>query len=348
MLEPWLSCKAKEHIIRKRNLTHPGFIDLQVNGYAGIDFSDPRTSVDQILEAGEILRKRGTAGFLATITTHPREIMEACVQTIAKAIKKQGGRFPVLGIHVEGPFISPEHGYLGAHPAEFTSPPDVQWFGKLQRLAEGNLRMVTLAPERENAIDFIRIVAPDVIVSAGHMNCSFSQLRQAVIAGLTMATHIGNGCRQTIDRHDNPVVNLLACPEVTLCFIPDGIHLPEAFIRMVTNSRPIEKLVAVSDSVKFAGMAPGRYTTSSGVEILLSPEGRLSLASHSEIMAGSSSNMFECMNHLSSLQILSEEELWQVGYFNPLRILGVPPADLSKGRDKIGYDAGSRLFELLG
>ena len=329
-------------------MTHPGFIDLQVNGYAGVDFSDPLTSVDQILEAGEILRENGTAGFLATITTHPREIMETCIQTVAKAIKKQGGRFPVLGIHVEGPFISPEHGYRGAHPAEFTCPPDLQWFGKLQRLAEGDLRMVTLAPERENAIEFIQAVARDVIVSAGHTNCSFSQLRQAVIAGLTMATHIGNGCRQTIDRHDNPVVNVLACPDVTICFIPDGIHLPEAFIRMVTNCRPIGKLVAVSDSVKFAGMAPGRYTTSSGIEILLSPEGRLSLASNSEIMAGSSSNMIKCMNHLSSLRILSEEELWQVGYFNPLRILGVTPADLSKGRDKIGYDAASRRFELLG
>ncbi len=329
-------------------MTRPGFIDLQVNGYSGIDFSDPATTVDQILETAEILAQNGTAGFLATVTTHPREVMETCVQTIAKAIKKQGMRGPVLGIHMEGPFISPEYGYRGAHTADSISPPDLQWFGRVQNLAEGNLRIVTLAPEYENALEFIRAAAPGVIVSAGHTNCSFARIRQAVSVGLTMATHIGNGCQQKIDRHNNVVVNVLACSELTLCFISDGFHLPEAFIRLVISCRPIEKLMVVSDAVKFAGMAPGRYIASSGAEVVLSSEGRLSLASDSEIMAGSSSNMIKCMNHLSSLRILSEEELWRVGYFNPLRILGLTPADLSKGRDKVGYDAGLRRFKLLG
>lgn len=329
-------------------MTRLGFIDLQVNGYSGIDFSDPETTVDQILEAAEILAQNGTAGFLATVTTHPREVMETCIQTIASAIKKQGMRGPVLGIHMEGPFISPEYGFRGAHAADSISPPDLQWFRRVKRLAEGNLRIVTLAPEYENALEFIRAAASGVIISAGHTNCSFARIRQAVGVGLTMATHIGNGCRQTIDRHNNPVVNLLACSEVTLCFIPDGFHLPEAFIRLVIGCRPIEQLVVVSDAVKFAGMAPGRYTANLGAEVILSPEGRLSLASDSEIMAGSSSNMIKCMNHLSSLRILSEEELWQVGFLNPLSILGLSPADLSKGRDRVGYDAELRWFDLLG
>ena len=328
-------------------MTQLGFIDLQVNGYSGIDFSDPGTTVDQILEAAEILAQNGTVGFLATVTTHPREVMEKCIQTIANAIKKQGKRGPVLGIHMEGPFISPEYGYRGAHPANSINPPDLQWFGRVQKLAEGNLRIVTLAPEYENAVEFIRAAAPGVIVSAGHTNCSFTRIRQAISAGLTMATHIGNGCRQTIDRHNNSLVNLLACSEITLCFIADGFHLPEAFIRLVISCRPIEKLVAVSDSVKFAGMAPGRYIASSGDEVVLSSEGRLCLASDPQVMAGSSSNLFKCMNYLASLRILSEEELWRVGYDNPLKILGLSPQNLPMGRYKVGYDVELQRFKLI-
>jgi N-acetylglucosamine-6-phosphate deacetylase len=328
-------------------VTRPGFIDLQVNGYSGIDFSDPGTTVDQILEAAETLAQNGTAGFLASVTTRPREVMETCIQTIAEAIKKQGMRGRVLGIHMEGPFISPEYGYRGAHPADSVSPPDLLWFGRVQKLAEGNIRIVTIAPEYENALEFIQAAAPRVVVSAGHTNSSFARVRQAVGVGLTMATHIGNGCRQTIDRHDNPVVNLLACSEVTLCFIPDGFHLPEAFIRLVISCRPIEKLVVVSDAVRFAGMAPGRYTANSGAEVVLSSEGRLCLASDPQIMAGSSSNMIKCMNYLSSLGVLSEEELWRVGYENPLKILGLRPENLPIGRDKVGYDVELQRFKLL-
>ena len=324
-----------------------GFIDLQVNGYSGIDFSDPATQVDQILDAAEILAANGTAGFLATITTRPRETIETCIQTVAGAIKRQGKHKRVLGIHLEGPFISPEYGYRGAHQPDAICAPDLPWFRRVQKLAEGNIRVVTLAPEHENAIDFIRGIAPEVIVSAGHTNCSFDQLRRAISGGLTMATHVGNGCRQTIDRHSNPIVNLLACSELTLCFICDGFHLPEAFIRMIVNSRLVGKLIVVSDAVKFAGMTPGRYATSLGSEVVLSPEGRLSLASDPEIMAGSSSNMIRCMNHLSSLGLLSEEELWQVGCFNPLRILGTTLADPSRGGGRVGYDPSLRQFELL-
>src|SRR5512136_2849900 len=119
-------------------MNHPGFIDLQVNGYSGVDFSDPATTDDQILQTAEILAQNGTVGFLATITTQPREIMEACVRTIASAIRKQsahgfirgvhgfirGVHGFIRGIHIEGPFISPEYGYRGMHPADSVCAPD--------------------------------------------------------------------------------------------------------------------------------------------------------------------------------------------------------------------------------
>ena len=309
----------------------PGFIDLQINGYSGINFHDPCTTADDVLEAAEILATQGTAGFLATITTNPRDVIEHCIETVTHAINKQGKRGHILGIHLEGPFISPEYGYRGGHPEGFVCPPDLKWFEKLQKIAEGNIRIVTLAPEHENTIAFIEAVTPEVIVSAGHSNCSFQDVGSAVKAGLTMATHIGNGCRQTIDRHNNPIFNILAYPEITLCFISDGFHLPEAFIRMLYNCRPIEKLIVVSDVVKYAGMKPGKYTGVAGREIIVQANGRLCLASDREVMAGSSSSMMKCMNHLASLNIMSEAELWQVGYFNPLRILGIDANELPDG-----------------
>lgn len=329
-----------------KRMNIPGFVDLQINGYAGIDFHDPETTVDQVLDAAEILAANGTAGFLATLTTDPKQVIEQCLETITKAINKQGKNGHILGIHLEGPFISPEYGYRGAHPEHAICPPDLQWFRKLQKIAEGNLRLVTLAPEHENAAEFMQATAPEVIVSVGHSNCSFRDIRNAVKAGLTMATHTGNGCRQTIDRHNNPISNILACPEIDLCFIADGFHLPEGFIRMLINCRPIEKLIVVSDSVVHAGMRPGTYVNSSGIEVVLGNDGRLCLASDPEVMAGSSANMMQCMSHLARIGILSEQELWQVGFFNPLRVLEIDTAAFHCQGPGLTYDSQSKTFEI--
>jgi len=322
----------------------PGFIDLQVNGYAGIDFHDPDTSVDDILIAAEILAEKGTGGFLATVTTNSRESIEQCISTITKAIKKQGRNGNILGIHLEGPFISPEYGYRGAHPEWAVIPPDIEWFNKLITISEGHLRILTLAPEHKNAIEFIRTITPEVIVSVGHSNCSFEEIKNSVNAGLKMATHIGNGCRQTIDRHNNIIFNLLGCPDIWLSFITDGFHLPEAFIRMIITSRSIEKLIVVSDSFQHAGMEPGEYESASGTKVVLGKDGRLCLASDPEVMAGSSFNMMQCMNHLARLDIIDESALWQVGFFNPLRILGLDSSEIENRGNNLSYDSDARQF----
>jgi N-acetylglucosamine-6-phosphate deacetylase len=326
-------------------MKHQGFVDLQVNGSFGIDFSNPSTTADQVLQVSQRLARNGTIGFLATVMTNPREVMEACIRTIAEAISRQGGRSPILGIHLEGPFISAEYGYRGIHPADSVSPPDIQWFEKLQEAAHGEIRLITIAPEHAGACDFIRAVSPGVVVSAGHCTCSFDQVQRAVAAGLSMATHIGNGCRQQIDRHDNPIVNLLACTEISLSFIPDGFHLPEGFVRLLLNSRPIDKLIVVSDAVQHAGMPPGKYTTSSGAEVELSVEGRLSLSSDVNMMAGSSATMLTCMNHLASLGVLTEEELWKVGADNPLAMLRIRADEVSGGKG-MRFDEGTMQFVL--
>ena len=328
-------------------MNHQGFVDLQVNGSLGVDFSDPSTTVDQVLDVSERLVQTGTIGFLATVLTNPREVMEECTRTITEAIRKQGRRGPILGIHLEGPFISASYGYRGIHDAGNVCLPDIAWFEKLRKLAEGHIRLVTMAPELEHSADFIRAVSPVVVVSAGHTDCSFADAKAAVNAGLRMATHIGNGCRQQIDRHDNPIVNLLACDEIALSFIPDGFHLPEGFIRMVLKSRSIDKLIVVSDAVQFAGLVPGTYKTWTGLEVSMSVDGRLSLLSDPNVLAGSSATMLKCMNHLASFGVLTEEELWQVGLVNPLRMLGLRTDEIGDSEARVQFDERSQNFQLV-
>ncbi|HTY37785.1 MAG TPA: N-acetylglucosamine-6-phosphate deacetylase [Bacteroidota bacterium] len=327
-------------------MIRPGFVDLQVNGYFGVDFSDPAATVEQILEAAELLVTQGTVGFLATIITGPRESMEMCAKNIAEAIDRQGRRGPILGIHLEGPFISPDYGYHGMHDPQYVCPPDAQWFERLQKISRNNIRIVTLAPEYEGACEFVSAVGPSVTVSAGHTHCSFSQARRAVRSGLRMATHIGNGCRQEIDRHDNPIVNLLGCGEIAVSFIPDGFHLPEAFLRMLLLSRPINQLIAISDSSQYAGMAAGTYTMSSGLKVVLSENGRLATVSDANVLAGSSSTMLRCMNHLASLGVLTAEELWQIGFGNPLSAIGGKLEELGSVVTRVEFDEGKGRFRL--
>ncbi|MBN1257033.1 MAG: amidohydrolase family protein [Planctomycetes bacterium] len=323
----------------------PGFVDLQVNGYGGVNFGLPEVTPREILVTAEILRSRGTAGILATIVTNTRETIEHAVLAIVQAMKEQGPDGAILGIHLEGPFLSAEYGYRGAHPEECMIPPDAGWFNKLQALAEGHIRILTIAPEVEGTAEFIRKIDPEVIVSAGHSAAPYAPLREAVEAGLSMVTHFGNGCRTEINRHDNPLVNLLACPELTFGFIPDGHHLPEAFLRMIAARIPVDKMFAVSDSIHFAGLEPGVYPSNVG-EARLMESGKLCMEADHNLLFGSSATLLECMNHLASLRIFSEDELFQIGYENPLRLLGIDPEEFSaKRKPTITYVPQSHCFK---
>ena len=300
----------------------PGFVDLQVNGYAGVDFLVPETSVDDILGAAEALRQRGTAGFLLTVTTNRKDAIETNIAHAREAMRRQGPDGNILGIHLEGPFISPEYGYRGAHMPDYILPPDTEWFAKLQEIAEGTIRMVTVAPEIEGALDFIRAVSPTVLVSLGHADPDYATLRQAIDAGLSTVTHFGNGCRPEMNRHDNILIRILACPELHLCLISDGQHLPEPFLRMALHRVPSEHLVITSDMVMYAGLPPGIYERES-TRIRLREDGRLCLADDEKLLYGSCLTMLECMNHLAGLGLYSVAELLQVGLDNPLHLIGM-------------------------
>jgi N-acetylglucosamine-6-phosphate deacetylase len=306
-----------------------GFIDLQVNGYLGVDFTSPSLRPEDIRRASDSLAKAGTVGYCATLITAPLDIYQRNLPLIAKAMEEPGNRGRLLGIHLEGPYLSVKEGARGAHQAVWMRRPDTEEFDRLQDWAGGNIRILTLAPELEGGLKLIRHVAErhPTRVSLGHHLATREEIVQSIAAGASLVTHLGNGCPNLLPRHENIIAHQLAADALTAGVITDGNHLPEDFIRIVIKCKGPGRMFVVSDSAPIAGLKPGLYTNM-GIKVHLSDTGRIEQLT-TPYLAGSGCTMAECMRHLRSLGLLSDDELWRVGFENPLGILGISPADLA-------------------
>ncbi len=306
-----------------------GFIDLQVNGYLGVDFSSPALQIEDIRRITRTLCKEGTAGYCATLISSPPEIYRRNLPLIAQAMNDPDMRGRLLGIHLEGPYLSREDGARGAHQAIWMRPADPAEFDRFQEWAEGRIAVLTLAPEVPGAMELIRHVRKNhtTRVALGHHQANREVIRDAAAAGATLVTHLGNGCPSLLHRHDNVMLHQLADDALTAGLITDGHHLPEDFIRVVFRCKGPERVYVISDSAPIAGLKSGRYTNF-GIEVRLTPAGRIEQLD-APYLAGSGFTLAQCMQHLRSLQFLSEDELWQVGFDNPLKLLGFAPGDIA-------------------
>jgi len=239
--------------------------DLQVNGFAGVDFQTVELTLPDLRRAVDALRACQTHRFLLTLITDDVEALSAKF----KHIEELRAQDPVIaetvcGYHLEGPFLSGEDGYRGAHPAGLQAAPDWEVFRRLQTAAGGRIKMLTIAPELPGSAEFIAEAAQSgVVVSLGHTNASDGQIDAAIRAGAKLCTHLGNGVPQTLHRHENVMQRLLARDELTACFIPDGMHLPPAVLRNFFRVKPRGKVLLTTDAVSAAGAPPGRYTVGS-------------------------------------------------------------------------------------
>ena len=241
----------------------PGYIDLQVNGYAGVDFNRDNLTAEQLHLACEALRRDGVAGILATIITDDLAAMQRRISRLvelrdADELAKQ----MILGIHIEGPFISPIDGYRGAHPKDAVTPADTDAMQRLLDSAHGLTRMVTLAPECDAGFKVTRLLADrGVIVAAGHTDASLDELRGAIGSGLRVFTHLGNGCPMEMNRHDNIVQRALSLVgDLVFTVIADGHHVPWFALGNYVRAAGAGGCVVVSDAISAAGLGPGRYT----------------------------------------------------------------------------------------
>jgi N-acetylglucosamine-6-phosphate deacetylase len=260
----------------------PGLFDLQVNGFGGIDFNAPGLTRDAVSEALERMQRTGVTRCLPTLITSSFEQFAASAGVLASVSS------PALaGIHMEGPYLSPEDGARGAHPRESVRPASVEDFARRQDAAGGRIVLVTLAPEVPGALALIeRLATIGVRVAIGHTAATPQQIGDAVAAGATLSTHLGNGCAQVLPRHPNVIWEQLATDDLLASFIVDGHHLPPATVKAMVRAKDPERTILVTDAIAAAGSPPGRYTIGD-VTCTLAADGRVSLPG-TPYLAGSS------------------------------------------------------------
>lgn len=333
---------------------HNGFVDLQVNGYKGICFHKTDLTIERVYQATHKLIKAGTVAYCPTLVTEDLKVYEHCLKVLAGAMRDQNLAKHILGFHLEGPFISPMEGARGAHPPKHIRKPDIELLKRFQDWADGHIVLLTLAPEIEGAIPLIKYAVKNGIkVSMGHHLAEDDIMERAVKAGATASTHLGNGLPNMINRHQNPIWWQLACDDIYGMFITDGHHLPADFIKAALRAKTAEKFIVVSDSAHLAGLPPGTYDFA-GAKVNLATSGRISFAD-TPYLAGSSANMLQCMNHLASLKLLTETQLWQVGCDNSLRLLGkktsildrLPGPQIAFKNNKFSVKTNAELINIL-
>ena len=300
-----------------------GWVDLQVNGYAGVDFNSPGLCVEAVKTVVDRLAADGTAAFLPTFVTADPEMVVANIRTVLAARRRYAEcERAVLGFFLEGPFISPEPGAVGTHPVEWVHPPDLALFDRFQDAAEGLVKMVNVAAELPGAPDFVReLSARGVTVSLGQqMAADPARLEPCIASGAKAFTHLGNGIPNLIDRHDNIIFAALVEDRASVMFIPDGHHLPDTMLKLYCRAVPLRRLIAVSDAQYPAGMPPGEYEVC-GARARLEPNGLLWNPARN-CLVGATAPMARMMELLSGRIGLTAGELQAIGHDNPLSLIG--------------------------
>lgn len=297
----------------------PGFIDLQVNGFAGADYNDPACPLELIQRSLEAQFSAGVTRLFPTVITGPEERITGALRNLVRARRELPHGAAMEAFHVEGPHISPDDGPRGAHPREYVRPPSKDEFQRWQEAAEGLVRLVTLSPEWPGAPDYIEfLVRQGVVAAIGHLQATAEQIHAAVNAGATLSTHLGNGAHSMLPRHPNYLWTQLAEDRLAASFICDGIHLDGSFMKTALRAKGVERSVLITDAVMPAGCAPGEYTLGE-VAVRLHPEGKVTLR-ESDRLAGSALRMDRGAEVLMRLAGLSLREAVAMAARNPARI----------------------------
>jgi len=318
----------------------PGLIDIQVNGCLGVDFSDQELSPEMMEEATRAIWKEGVTTFLPTVITRDQERLAKSFSLLAGSMNQETIRLSIPGFHLEGPYLNPTKGYRGAHPEQYIRLADWEEFSELQASAQQGIRLVTVAPEMEGAIPFIRKCKENgVVVSLGHHNAGPEIIDQAVQAGASMSTHLGNGCANEINRHHNPLWPQLSNDGLSISIICDGAHLTREEIRTFYKVKGDERTILVSDALHFAGLPLGEYEED-GVTYLLTEE--VVKFPSENVLAGAVLPVSKGIGKIMEFTGCSLEEGIRMASTNPARLLGLDHL----GEIKEGLRADMILFTM--
>jgi N-acetylglucosamine-6-phosphate deacetylase len=297
----------------------PGFIDLQVNGFAGVDYNAPSSPMSEIARSIRASFSTGVTRFFPTVITGSPEDMLGALKNLARARETLVEGPAMEAFHVEGPHISVYDGPRGAHPARWVRPPDLEEFRRWQDAAQGNVRLVTLSPEWPGSTQYIEALAREgVVISIGHTRATREQIDDAVRAGATLSTHLGNGADAVLPRHPNYIWEQLAEDKLAASFIVDGHHLPDSFLRVALRAKGIERSILVTDAVMPALCAPGNYRLGE-VDVELKDDQRVVLKGGTRL-AGSSLRMDAAISNVMRIAGLSLTEAIAMATVNPARV----------------------------
>ncbi|HUQ90792.1 MAG TPA: amidohydrolase family protein [Bryobacteraceae bacterium] len=304
-------------------LLAPGWIDLQVNGFAGADYCDPHCPLEEIDRSLDVQFSTGVTRLLATVITGGEKEIVGSMRNLANA-KEQLRHGPAIeGFHVEGPHISGEEGPRGAHPQRHVRPPDVNEFYRWQEAARGYIRLVTVSPEWPEAPHYIEtLVREGVVMSIGHTKANSAQIDDAVRAGATKSTHLGNGAHGMLPRHPNYIWDQLADDRLAAGFIADGFHLSASFLKSAIRAKGLERSILVTDAVGPAECQPGFYRLGE-VDVELLAEGRVVMKGGTRL-AGSALRMDVAIGNTVRMAEVSLAQALTMASRNPARVARMP------------------------
>lgn len=315
-----LEVSGATEIDAKNQFIAPGLIDLQINGFMGVDFSDQNLCMADMRKVTEALWKAGVTAYLPTVITNSHKNLKKSFQLLASALDDEEIGLSIPGFHLEGPYLSPIQGFRGAHLAKYIRKPEWDEFSELQKAALNKIILVTVAPEVEGAISFIsKCSESGIVVSLGHHNGSSEIIKNAVAAGASMATHLGNGCANMINRRENPIWPQLANDGITASIIVDGYHLTQEQVQCFYKMKGLEKTILVSDALDLAGLPHGEYTRHERLVVL----SEVVKFPAENCLAGAASPLNTCVTNMMKLTGCSLENAIQMASTNPARLLGL-------------------------
>ena len=298
-----------------------GLVDLQVNGFAGVDFNSPGLSSDSLQLALEAMLATGVTTCLPTVITESEIHLRECLSALEKARNSSPlAKTMVAGYHLEGPFLSKLPGYCGCHPVEEMVAADPEMFLRLQDSAGGNIRLVTLAPEIESAITFIeKLVEDGIIVALGHTAADNETIQQAINAGAKLSTHLGNGTSGELHKNCNPIMAQLSEDRLSASFIADGYHLSPEVLKVYLRAKCAERVILVTDATAGAAAPPGLYRLGDSElkretePVILNPQTFRPI--------GSAVTLDQCLRNVMHWYALPLKEAVTWAAENPLKIL---------------------------
>lgn len=315
----------------------PGLLDLQVNGFGGIDFNAQDLTAERLSTALDALRATGVTRCLPTLITSSFDDFARNAGVIASVSSAA-----IPGIHMEGPYLSPQEGARGAHPLQRLAAATREDFERRQSAAGGLIRLVTLAPEVPGALTLIEhLAASGVRVALGHTAATPAQIADAISAGATLATHVGNGCAQMLPRHPNVIWEMLSADALFASLIVDGHHLPAATVKAMVRAKGKDRTILISDAIAAAGCGPGRYTIG-GVTCDLGEDGRVSLPD-TPYLAGSSLRLNDAVANTARIAGLPIEDAAAMASTIPAAYLGTT----TLGTVIADWDAANGALQIL-